>query len=201
MPNHCGNLLIINGNKNERERLLKEMWVTKTGFSNYLNLDLLIPSEEHWKDWGTKWGCYDVGIFSCDDNTTRITFLTAWNEYNTNVQKAIMKKYPLLDFELLFAERGGLFCGSYKSKLSWQTFYEIINQFQLLNLLKKMMPLPPHILKNIFIYFQTNFLNDIIDNFEVTREKLEYISLNNDDDFKLLIPSQEKYQIPHNMSG
>ena len=114
MPNHCGNKLIIRGSVDDRRHFLDT-----TRDKAELDLNKIIPTDDsyqyHVMLWGTKWGCYDSHVHVFDDRT-EITFLTAWCPYTKTVQIKMTELFPMLSFELLFAEQGREFYGWYKCK-------------------------------------------------------------------------------------
>ena len=118
MPNHCSNCLIIYGPDMERQYVLdcvfsdnNEFDLTKFAFTNIPKGDFAMLR--------TKWNCYETRLengIDCD----KIYFQTAWCPYSHYVQKMLSSKFPRVQFELLYAERGQEFCGRYKS--SYDTF-------------------------------------------------------------------------------
>lgn len=67
------------------------------------------------KNWGTKWGFYDVELV--DDLPTRLqyAFMTAWSPA-TPVVKTMSAKFPKLRFNYKFWEGGAGYSGQFKAK-------------------------------------------------------------------------------------
>lgn len=77
--------------------------VQKYGFNNWYDWTL--------KNWGTKWGVYDVSSWDNEDGNT-ILFMSAWSPANLIIQK-LSEKFPDLSFVLEAADEGGGFVCRY----------------------------------------------------------------------------------------
>ena len=129
MPNHCENELTIVGPEKEllifKKRAVARSpnWQSedtdKSGLKKLdkLSCNVFIPipasalksfndSGYEWcvKNWGTKWGCYDV-IVSKEKGSLHYYFQSAWSPPEP-VVVAMSKQHPLLKFSLKYWESG-----------------------------------------------------------------------------------------------
>ena len=121
MPNWCVNRLSISAETEEEiGRFLDDVKGDETPF----DFDKLVPAPsvypegtdcEDWsvQTWGTKWNTdkYNVSI-GHDVTHAEIFMLTAWSP-PIPVIRAAMKKFPELDFHLMYCEPGVVFAGEF----------------------------------------------------------------------------------------
>lgn len=136
MPNHCGNRLTVKGDFKDRDAFVKAVRSEPDGKNEeetLLDFEKIIPTPQNpqpsrqdpmmmlfgggggwygWRceNWGTKWNSYDT-ILEHDEKKTVYTFLTAWSPPNENFMNAMTNKFPNVEFDLRFAEKGCEFYG------------------------------------------------------------------------------------------
>ena len=125
MPNWCiCNLIVIVTGDPEHVRAFRERARgTIDGKPLDLTLDALVAhpdlpdaSEEgyQWRlrTWGTKWDLDSVECYDCDPNLVEYQFATAWDSPRPWLRH-VARMFPLLGFELNYAEPGLVFGGRY----------------------------------------------------------------------------------------
>ena len=129
MPNHCTNVLHIDGEFHHRQEFVDRNkgfhWgdVEKKKEYHDLSFHASVPipqriikahlknsSNDEWyrfcnNKWGTKWDCYEITLYHTDRYTC-YSFETAWCPPIAWVV-AVSKKYPHLKFNVEWAEEGG----------------------------------------------------------------------------------------------
>ena len=115
MPNWCNNFLLVTGD----DELLEKFHDENTGDDEELSFNKSVPlcdddddDNDNMKNinmWGTKWDAIEV----CCDEFGRYEFDTAWSP-PIPWFRAIVEKYPELDFELWYSEPGMYFSGVVK---------------------------------------------------------------------------------------
>ena len=143
MPNHCSNQLTIRGDEFHRKRFALQAYSsdTRLDLDNFspMPFALSLQSKMHpdprspryrellvkaygfdnWYDWrikhwGTKWGCYHVRL-SIVGRVHHYNFSTAWSPFSPGILESMARMFPMLSFELLFAEIGCAYYGSMKA--------------------------------------------------------------------------------------
>jgi len=132
MPNHCANRLIASGTFEARSVFVNCMrgnrprWrgsdkITEETlcFNNIVAVPegVLRSGNLNWcvKNWGTKWGAYDVEL-KHDENKTVYTFLTAWSPPSNEFMEKIAEEFPEVTLLLQYAERLMEFYGMWYSE-------------------------------------------------------------------------------------
>tara|TARA_Y100000004_G_scaffold11452_1_gene12398 strand:- start:2402 stop:2896 length:495 start_codon:yes stop_codon:yes gene_type:complete len=129
MPNHCHNILHIDGDFNHRQEFVDRnkgfQWgdTEKRGEYSNLSFHAQVPmpkkhivshakdsSNDGWyswanKHWGTKWDAYGAEL-THEQNYTYYTFDTAWCPPAVWIKK-VSRKFPHLKFNVEWAEEGG----------------------------------------------------------------------------------------------
>ena len=128
MPNHCTNVLHIDGELKYRQEFVDKNkgfgWGDKEKKGDYYELSFhaQVPmpqkhirnasniANNDWyvwanKNWGTKWDCYEIRS-EHTDRYTHYTFTTAWSPPDEWVLK-VSKKFPHLKFNVEWVEEGG----------------------------------------------------------------------------------------------
>ena len=96
MPNWCSNNLTVSGPN-------AKLFYEENGGDTF-SLKHAVPSNDHCKDWGTKWDV-DLGDAYCDDEECVYSFHTAWSPPISWVVRA-SQMYPRLEFSLEYEESG-----------------------------------------------------------------------------------------------
>jgi hypothetical protein len=138
MPNHCGNRITVTGEFKDRQYFVNEVKTTSEDGEELLDFNKIVPEPSkaelgqqpmsgnlflgyfdavtpNWytwrcKHWGTKWNSYEVTL-KHDEKETVYTFQTAWAPPNDNLMKAMVAKFPKVQLDLRYAERGCEFYG------------------------------------------------------------------------------------------
>lgn len=121
MANICENTLIIKGSKIDLNQLFD---LVGNDFENGFSMEKIYPITDEMRNyceshedpeeifWGTCDDVYEVSILRFNDNEIIIKYETKWTP-NIDFINALSLMFPNLDFELLYAEAGYWFGGSF----------------------------------------------------------------------------------------
>ena len=131
MPNHCENILIIEGKPKLINKLLKQVEITESEATSdneatIFSCHKIIPQPtfqgEEWyewriNNWGSKWGAYDLQVFSDDweSGYYELYFQSAWSPILPVIEK-LVSQYPKLNFFYKYWEGGSDFWGKHTWK-------------------------------------------------------------------------------------
>jgi len=135
MPNHCENVLFVSCKEKDKDELLRFREFAK-GECPWKEKDEEPIKEEFccnkfvpvpkkvirqgfdkagydWcvANWGTKWGAYDIQVF-VSPFILKYMFSTAWGPFSEDFMIKMSKKFPALEFVLMYREPGVGFSGS-----------------------------------------------------------------------------------------
>lgn len=119
MPNHCKNILEINGKAVELTRLVEFI----KSESNVFDFAKIVPFPQgtqsldsefgfNWRfqNWGTKWNSNVLSLNLTNNDSLKISFETAWDP-SIAVTEKLAGSFPSLEFTHRYEEQGMDFSG------------------------------------------------------------------------------------------